>query len=74
MGEEGGREARVGKKGSGVRDIAPLSLGNVRAKSSELHSLILRPILRKSAAVIFTLSNNFTWSSRFPFQKAKPVK
>ena len=34
-GEEGEREVRAEKGVSGVGDIAPLSLGNVRAKSSE---------------------------------------
>ena len=65
--------------GSGVRDMAPpkeeLTLGSLKR-----HSLILRPLLRKSAVVIFRQQfkmfdpNNFTPSSMFFFQNAWPIK
>ena len=52
-GRKGGENGGRGRKGgSGGRDIAPLSLGH---GSLTLHSLILRPTLRKSAVVIFRL-------------------
>ena len=62
--------------GEGLVD--PPSLGNLGAKFS--HSLILRPILRKLAEVIFRQqlfktfgSNNFTLSLMFSFQNARPI-
>ena len=51
-----------------------------KLSSLKCHSLILRPILHKSATVTFTLqfqmidSNNFTLSSMFSFQNAWPIK
>ena len=66
--EEGGGRC------SEVRDMDPPSLGNLGAK----YSHILRPILRKSAVVIFRQqfkafdSNNFTMSLMFSFQNACP--
>ena len=48
--------------------------------SLKLHSLILGPVLCKSAIVIFRQpfkmfdSNNFTLSSMFSFQNAWPIK
>ena len=42
-----------GEGGSGVRDIAPPLLGNLGAKFSEMSFPDLRPILCKSAVIIF---------------------
>ena len=47
--------------GSGVRDMAPPSLGNFGASSLKHHSLILRPTLSKSAIVIFVALGKFYW-------------
>ena len=63
-----------GGRCSEVRDMDLPSLGNLGAK----YSHILRPILRKSAFVIFRQqfkafdSNNFTMSVIFSFQNACP--
>ena len=73
-------ELSLGGGDSGVRDMASTSLWNLGANSLKRHSLILRPILRKSAIVIFRQqfktfdSNNFTLSSMFSFQNAWPIK
>ena len=54
--------------------------GNLGARSSETSFLILRPILLKSAVVIFRQqfktfdSNNFTLSSTFSVQNAWTIK
>ena len=51
-----------------------------KLSSLKCHSLILRPILRKSAIVIFRQQfkmfdpNNFTLSSEFSFQTVWPLK
>ena len=47
--------------GSGVRDMAPPSLGNLGASSLKSHSVILRPTLSKSAIVIFVALGKFYW-------------
>ena len=47
--------------GSGVRDMAPPSLGNLGASSLKSDSLILRPTLSKSAIVIFVALGKFYW-------------
>ena len=66
--------------GSGVRDMAPLLLGNLKAKFSETSFLPFKTYLRKSAIFILRQqfkmcnSNNFTPSSMFSLQNAWPRK
>ena len=66
-----------GGGGRGVRDMAP---PKEDLSSLQSHSLILRPILRKSAIVIFRQQlktfdpNNFTLSSMFFSQNGHKKK
>ena len=66
-----------GEVGSGLRDMAT---PQEELSSLKLHSLVLRPILCRSAVVIFRQqcktfdSNNLTLSSMFFFQNAWPIK
>ena len=64
----------------GRRDMARPRLEIQELSSLKCHSLILTPILHKSAVVIFRQqlktfdSNNFTLSSVFSFQNVWPIK
>ena len=67
----------TGGGGSGVRDMVPLSLGNLGVKFSETSFLLFKTyILPKSVVVIFRQhfttfnSNNLALSSMFSFQSA----
>ena len=78
-------EAKIYTKGAlswlgGRRDMARPRLEIQELSSLKCHSLILTPILHKSAVVIFRQqlktfdSKNFTLSSMFSFQNEWPIK
>ena len=69
-----------GRRGSGVKEMACPRMEIQELSSLKHHSLILRPVLRKSAVVIFRQqfkafnSNNFTVPSMFSFQNTWLIK